>query len=140
MRFRRASSEKVSLLSLSYASAREIVRDPCSHTYLTGISTGIFQRLEIYAEATLDQKMVDTVMKIMVEVLNIIGIATKEIKQSRMSMSFLYEKSSPHVASANPWMAEEPRGDAITTGTTWIQRVQPGRHRTWERSPWLCWS
>ena len=48
-----------------------------------------FQRLEIYASATLDQKMVDTVTKIMVEVLNIIGIATKEINQGRISTSFL---------------------------------------------------
>ncbi|KAF8497783.1 hypothetical protein F5888DRAFT_1906567 [Russula emetica] len=42
-----------------------------------------FQRLEIYTEAALDQRMVDTVTKIMAEVLNIIGIATKEIKQGR---------------------------------------------------------
>jgi len=49
-----------------------------------------FQRLEIYAEAALDQKMMDTVMKIMTEVLNIIGIATKEIKQGRASKFFLY--------------------------------------------------
>ena len=31
-------------------------------------------------------------MKIMVEVLNIIGIATKEIKQGQISTSFLYEE------------------------------------------------
>ncbi|KAI0265778.1 hypothetical protein BGY98DRAFT_1181374, partial [Russula aff. rugulosa BPL654] len=42
-----------------------------------------FQRLEIYTEAILDQKMADTVTKILAEVLNIIGIATKEIKQGR---------------------------------------------------------
>jgi len=42
-----------------------------------------FQRLEIYTEAALDQRMMDTVTKIMAEVLNIIGIATKEIKQGR---------------------------------------------------------
>ena len=52
-----------------------------------------FQRLEIYNSATLDQKMVDTVTKIMVEVLNVSGIATKEIKQGRASASFLYERS-----------------------------------------------
>jgi len=51
-----------------------------------------FQRLEIYTEAALDQKMVDTVMKIMAEVLNIIGIATKNIKQGRMSKSCLYKE------------------------------------------------
>ncbi|KAF8497815.1 hypothetical protein F5888DRAFT_1889438 [Russula emetica] len=42
-----------------------------------------FQRLEIYTEAALDQKMVDTVTKIMAKVLDIIGIATNEIKQGR---------------------------------------------------------
>ena len=36
--------------------------------------------------------MVDTVTKIMVEVLNIIGIATKEIKQGRTSTSLLYKE------------------------------------------------
>jgi hypothetical protein len=48
-----------------------------------------FQRLEIYTQAALDQKMVDTVTKIMVEVLNIIGIATKEIKQGYISTCFM---------------------------------------------------
>jgi hypothetical protein len=48
-----------------------------------------FQRLQVYTRAALDQEMVDTVTKIMVEVLNIIGIATKEIKEGYMSTSFL---------------------------------------------------
>ena len=55
---------------------------------LLGVFEGLeafFQRLEIYAEAALDQKMVETATKIMAEVLNIIGIATKEIKQGRTS-------------------------------------------------------
>ena len=51
-----------------------------------------FQRLEIYIEAALDQKMMDTVMKIMTEVLNIIGISTKEIKQGRTSKYFCTNK------------------------------------------------
>ena len=51
-----------------------------------------FQRLEIYTSAALDQKMVDTVTKIMIEVLNIIGIATKEIKQGLISKPFLYKE------------------------------------------------
>ena len=51
-----------------------------------------FRRLEIYTEAALDQKMLDTVRKIMTEVLNIIGIATKEIKQGRISRSFLHKR------------------------------------------------
>ena len=51
-----------------------------------------FQRLEMYTPSALDQNMEDTVTKIMVEVLNIIGIATKEIKQGQISTSFLYEE------------------------------------------------
>ena len=51
-----------------------------------------FQRLEIYTGAALDQKMLDTVTKIMVEVLNIIGVATKEIKQGQISTSFPYKE------------------------------------------------
>jgi hypothetical protein len=44
-----------------------------------------FRRLEIYTEATLDQRMVDIVAKIMAEVLNILGITTNKIRQGRMS-------------------------------------------------------
>ncbi len=49
-----------------------------------------FQRLEIYTEAALDEKMVDMVAEIMAEVLNILGITTNKIKQGRMSKRFLY--------------------------------------------------
>ena len=48
-----------------------------------------FRRLEIYTEATLDQRMVDIVAKIMAEVLNILGITTNEIKQSGISKRLL---------------------------------------------------
>jgi hypothetical protein len=54
-----------------------------------------FQRLEIYTKAALDQKMVDTVTKILAEVLNITGIATKDIKKGRTSEFFLL-KDVPH--------------------------------------------
>jgi hypothetical protein len=49
-----------------------------------------FRRLEIYTEAALDQRMVDIIAKIMAEVLNILGITTNEIKQSRISECLLY--------------------------------------------------
>lgn len=51
-----------------------------------------FQRLNIYTEVAPNQGMVDTIAVILVEVLNLIGIATKEIKQGRTSKSFLYIK------------------------------------------------
>jgi hypothetical protein len=46
-----------------------------------------FRRLDTYTKVTPNQGMVDTTTEIMVEVLNILGIVTKEIKQGRMSKS-----------------------------------------------------
>jgi archaellum component FlaC len=47
-----------------------------------------FRRLDIYTKVAPNKGMVDTITAIMVEVLNILAIATKEIKQGRMSKSF----------------------------------------------------
>jgi hypothetical protein len=44
-----------------------------------------FQRLEIYTRVSPPPEMIDIIVKIMVEVLSILGIATKEMKQGRMS-------------------------------------------------------
>jgi hypothetical protein len=44
-----------------------------------------FQRLEIYTRASPPPEMIDVIVKIMVEVISILGIATKEIKQGRTS-------------------------------------------------------
>ena len=49
-----------------------------------------FERLGIYTKAAYNQEMVDIITKIMVEVLNVLGIATKEIRQGRMSKLLLY--------------------------------------------------
>ncbi|KAF8492082.1 hypothetical protein F5888DRAFT_1909336 [Russula emetica] len=43
-----------------------------------------FHRLEIYPKAAFNEEMVDIITNIMVEVLNVLGIATKEIRQGRM--------------------------------------------------------
>jgi hypothetical protein len=48
-----------------------------------------FRRLDTYAKATPNQGMVDSITAIMVEALNILAIATKEIQQGRMSKSLL---------------------------------------------------
>ncbi|KAF8487191.1 hypothetical protein DFH94DRAFT_841560 [Russula ochroleuca] len=42
-----------------------------------------FQRLEIYTEVPPTPEMIDIIVKIMIEVLSILGIATKEMKQGR---------------------------------------------------------
>ena len=44
-----------------------------------------FRRLEMYTEVALTTEMTDVIIEIIAEVLSILGIATKEIKQSRTS-------------------------------------------------------
>ena len=44
-----------------------------------------FRRLEIYTEVSPTPAMIDIIGQIMVEVLSILGIAMKEIKQGRTS-------------------------------------------------------
>jgi hypothetical protein len=48
------------------------------------------RRLEIYTEVGPTMEMMDIIVQIVVEVLSILGITTKEIKQGRMSEYFLY--------------------------------------------------
>jgi len=50
-----------------------------------------FHRLEVYTEVAPTTKMMDIIMKIMAEVLTILAIATKEIKQGRTSEFFVHE-------------------------------------------------
>ena len=50
-----------------------------------------FRRLEIYTEMPPNQEMVDIIITTMVEVLSILAIATKEMKQGRISKSILYK-------------------------------------------------
>ena len=44
-----------------------------------------FRRLEVYTQVPPTTEMMDTIIQIMVEILSILGIAMKEIKQGRMS-------------------------------------------------------
>ena len=50
-----------------------------------------FRRLEVYTSVPPNEEMVDTSTTIMVEILGILGIATKEIKQGIISEYLLYE-------------------------------------------------
>jgi hypothetical protein len=50
-----------------------------------------FRPHEIYTEVRPTTEMIDLIIQIMVEVLSILGIATKEIKQGRISKHFLCE-------------------------------------------------
>ena len=44
-----------------------------------------FRRLEIYTKVRPTTEMMDTIVQILVEVLSILGIATKEVKKGVMS-------------------------------------------------------
>jgi hypothetical protein len=48
-----------------------------------------FKRLETYIKVRPTSAMTDIIVKIMVEVISILGIVTKEIRQGRISMPFL---------------------------------------------------
>ena len=48
-----------------------------------------FRRLEIYTEVPSTMEMTDIIVQVMAEVLSILGIMTKEIKQGRMSKYLL---------------------------------------------------
>ena len=50
-----------------------------------------FRRVEVYTEAQPTSEMMDIIIQIMVEVLSILGVATKVIKQSRLSKYSLYK-------------------------------------------------
>ena len=50
-----------------------------------------FRRLEIYTEVPATTEMMEIIVQIMAEVLSVLGIATKEIRQGRMSMYFSYK-------------------------------------------------
>jgi len=52
-----------------------------------------FKRLEKYIDVRPTAAMTDIIIKIMVEVLSILGIVTKEVRQGRTSMSFLVDIS-----------------------------------------------
>ena len=50
-----------------------------------------FRRLEIYTELQPTAEIMDIIIEIVIEVISILGIATKEIKQGRISNYSLYE-------------------------------------------------
>jgi len=48
-----------------------------------------FRRLETYTQVPPTTEMTDMIIQIMAEVLSILGIATKEVRQGRLSKYFL---------------------------------------------------
>ena len=50
-----------------------------------------FRRVQIYTEAQPTTEMMDLIVQIMAEMLSILGIATKQINQGRISKCSLYK-------------------------------------------------
>ena len=50
-----------------------------------------FKRLGVYNRISLTSEMTEVLGKIMVEVLSILSIATKEVRRKRASVSFLHD-------------------------------------------------
>ena len=64
-----------------------------SHDTLVDIFERIerfFRRLEIYTDLQPTAEMTDIIIEIMIEVISILGIATKEIRQGRISKYSLH--------------------------------------------------
>jgi hypothetical protein len=59
---------------------------------LLGRIENFFRRLEVYLEVPPTAGMVEIMVKVMVEVLSILAIATKEVKQSKTSELILGER------------------------------------------------
>ena len=53
---------------------------------------GFFKRLESYTEVRPTEAMTDVIVKIMIQVLSILAITTKQIKQGRSSESLSIHK------------------------------------------------
>jgi hypothetical protein len=71
--------------------AKDVRADQGALVDIFELIESFFRRLEIYTSVPANQEMADTITTIMVEVLGILAIATKEIKQGRISKSLVYK-------------------------------------------------
>ena len=79
-------------MTLRYQAAKDVRGSQDTLLDIFERMENFFRRLEVYTEVTPTTEMMDIIMKIMVEVVTILGIATKEIRQGRMSELFIYKR------------------------------------------------
>ena len=72
-----------------YQAAKDVRASQDTLIDIFGRMENFFRRLEVYTEVTPTTEMINMIMKIMVEVVTILGIATKEIRQGRTSEFFI---------------------------------------------------
>ena len=68
-----------------YQAAKDVQKSHDTLFDIFGRIESFFRRLEVYTQVRPTTEMMDTIIRIMVEVLTILGIATKEMKQGRIS-------------------------------------------------------
>ena len=73
------------MILMSYQAAKDVGASQDALIDLFERIENLFKRLEIYAEIPPTYAMMDLIVKIMVEVLGILAIATKEVKQGSAS-------------------------------------------------------
>jgi hypothetical protein len=69
----------------SLQAAKDVQKSHETLVDIFGRIESCFQRIGIYTQVQPTTEMMDTIIQIMVEVLTILGIATKEVKQGRIS-------------------------------------------------------
>ena len=68
-----------------YQAAKDVQKSHDTLVDIFGRIESFFRRLEVYTQVRPTTEMMDTIIQILVEVLTILGIATKEMKQGRIS-------------------------------------------------------
>ena len=100
-----------------------------------------FKRLEIYIKVRPTAGLTDIIVKIVVEVISILGVVTKEMGQGRTSMRFLVN-TSPEIDVPRREVSEDPvwnktcRGCVSTAGELDARGSSDGnRRKSDDRSP-----
>ena len=76
------------MLTLISQAAKDLQKSHETLIEIFGRIEGFFRRLEIYIQVPPTTEMMDTIVQIMAEVLTILGIATKDMKENRISKQF----------------------------------------------------
>ena len=72
-----------------YQAAKDVSASHDALAELLELVEQFLNRLEIYTEVTLERAMVELIVKMMVQLLHVLGLVTKEIKRNPFSKSVL---------------------------------------------------
>jgi hypothetical protein len=72
-----------------YQAAKDIGASHDALANLLELTEQFVNRLEIYTKVTLERAMVELIVKMMVQLLHVLGLVTKEIRRNSLSKSVL---------------------------------------------------